>query len=255
MQDLRIVIPALNEEEGIGSVIDDVVKACPEAEVVVVDDGSKDKTAAISQEKGVKVVSNTDHHGKGGATKFGFKVNSDRNIDYFGFIDADNTYTPEKFQDLYKLCKEEHVDMAIASRLSGKQYSMPFVRKLGNKLFAILLSFYTGRKTTDTTTGQRIINKNVLQAIDQFADGLDFDIGMTSYVLFNGLQYAEIPIRHVDRAGNSKMKVIQDGYRFLKVILIATRKYRPVLFYTTLGLPYLLIESLLSAYHRVNPST
>ena len=142
MKDLRIVVPAYNEESGIGEVVDRVIKACPEAEVIVVDDGSRDRTAVIVKQKGVKVISNPTNYGKGGATKVGFRYNSRNGINYLAFIDGDNTYPPESLPELYRLCKDEHVEIAVASRFLRKNHGMPRMRKIGNRIFAILLSFF-----------------------------------------------------------------------------------------------------------------
>ena len=247
MKDLRIVIPAYNEEAGIDEVIDRVTKACPEARVVVVDDGSRDRTAELARAKGVEVVSNPTNYGKGGATKVGFNYNPHNGVNYLAFIDADNTYPPESLPELYRLCKEEQVDIAVASRFLGKNQGMPWMRKIGNKVFAILLSFYSGRRTTDTSTGLRVFNARLLTTVEQLPDGLDFDIAMTTQALFGGLTYAEIPIDYYERSGESKLSNLKDGYRFLKVIMNSTRQHRPKLFYRTLGLPYLLLEWLIQA--------
>ena len=245
MKDLRIVIPALDEESGIGEVIDRALKACPEAEVVVVDDGSKDRTAEIARGKGVKVISNPTNYGKGGATKVGFKYNSRSHINYLAFIDGDNTYPPESLPELYRLCNEEHIEIAVASRFLGKNEGMPRMRRIGNKIFAILLSFYSGRRTTDTSTGMRVFNARLLPVVEPLPNGLDFDTAMTTIALFEGLSYIEIPIEYYDRAGDSKLNNLKDGYRFLKVIMNTTRRHKPLLFYCTLGIPFLLIELLI----------
>lgn len=251
MKDLRIVIPALDEESGIGEVIDRVTKACPAAELVVVDDGSRDKTAAIAREKGVEVVSNATNCGKGGATKVGFTHNLHNGVSYLAFIDADNTYPPESLPELYRLCKQEHIELAVASRFLGRNDGMPQMRKIGNKIFAILLSFYSGKRTTDTSTGLRVFSARLLPMVDPLPDGLDFDTAMTTIALFQGLTYAEIPIDYCERSGESKLSNLTDGYRFLKVIMNATRQHRPLLFYCTLGIPFLLVESLIRVFSAV----
>lgn len=247
MKDLRIVIPAYNEELCIGEVIDRIKKLCPEAEIVVVDDASKDRTAQIAQGKGVKVVSNPTNYGQGGATKVGFKYNLHNNINYLAFIDADNTYPSESLPELYRLCKEEHIEVAVASRFLGKNEGMPWIRKLGNRIFAIMLSFYSGKRTTDTATGLRVFNIRLLPMIETLPNGLDFCTSMTTRALFEGLSYVETPIEYYRRAGTSKLNNFKDGYRFLRVIMQATRQYRPVLFFCTLGIPFLLVDFIVNS--------
>jgi glycosyltransferase involved in cell wall biosynthesis len=242
MKDLRIVIPAYNEEAGLAETIDRVKQACPESEIVVVDDASKDATAQIARGKDVKVISNATNRGKGGATKIGLKCNTGRSITYLAFIDADSTYPPESIPKLYQLCKGEGFQLAIGSRFLSKNTGMPMIRKIGNRLFAIMLSLYSGKLTTDTSTGLRVFNIALLPLLEATPDGLDFDTAMTAAVLFEGLKYTEVPIDYYRRVGNSKLSSIRDGYRFLNVIMKATRKYRPVLFFYTLGIPFIVVD-------------
>ncbi len=242
MQDLRIVIPAYNEEAGIAETIDRVKGACPESEIIVVDDASKDTTAQIARGRGVEVISNAANRGKGGATKVGLHHHTNRSITYLAFIDADSTYPPESVPKLYQLCKDDGFQLAIGSRFLSKNRGMPGIRKIGNRLFAIMLSFYSGKRTTDTSTGLRVFNIALLPLLEHTPDGLDFDTAMTAAVLFEGIKYAEIPIEYYARLGNSKLSSLRDGYRFLRVIMNATRKYRPLLFYFTLGIPFLMID-------------
>ncbi|MDI6811446.1 MAG: glycosyltransferase family 2 protein [archaeon] len=148
MKDLRIVIPARDEEASIGEVIDRTREACKDAEIIVVDDCSKDKTAAIARERNVKVISNPINYGYGKSLKIGFDWNNDE-VGYFAFLDADNTYPPEKIPELYRLCKENGVDVAVGSRFLGENKGMPVIRKLGNRFFAFTVSIYTGKRITD----------------------------------------------------------------------------------------------------------
>ena len=242
MHNLKIVVPAHNEESSIAEVLQRIKRACPEAEITVVDDASTDRTAEIVKGLNINIVSNPKKYGKGGATKVGFLHNLHEGIKYLAFIDADNTYPPERFPDLYRMCKDQQIDLVVGSRFLGKNEGMPRMRKLGNKIFAIMLSFYSNRKTTDTSTGMRILNTDLLGAVTPLPNGLDFDTAMTTWVLFNDLAYAEVPIDYFERSGKSKLSNFKDGYRFLKVIMTATRQHRPILFYFTLGIPFLLLE-------------
>jgi len=248
MKDLRIVIPAHNEEESIAVVIDRVKKACPSAEIIVVDDASSDHTAQIAKTKDIILVSNQINRGKGGATKVGFDQQTQKEIKYYAFIDADDTYPAEGIPELWRLCSEKGYNLAIGSRFLGPNKGMPGIRKLGNKIFAVMLSLYSGSKTTDTSTGLRVFNSQLLPMVKQLPDGLDFDTAMTSTVLFEKLGYIEIPIDYYKRTGKSNLNSFKDGYRFLKVIMNATRKYRPCLFYCTLGIPFILLSTCLKIW-------
>ena len=216
MKDLRVVIPAYNEEKSRGDVIDQVRDACPEAEVVVVDDASTDRTNQIALSKGVSVVINPSNRGKGGATKVGFKYISGRDMKFYAFIDSDNTYPATSIPELYRLCNTEKVDMAIGSRFLCSNEGIPLIRKIGNKFFAKLLSFYAGRRTTDTSTGLRVINDRILEFVDLLPDGLDFDTRMTAIALFKRLNYDEVPINYLGRVGKSKLNIFKMATDFSK---------------------------------------
>lgn len=247
MKDLRIVVPAHDEESSIGELLERIRETCPDAEIVVVDDGSKDNTATIAKGKGAKVISKPTSYGYGRALKTGFNddFGPDSDIKYFAFLDADGTYLPEKLPELYNLCKEGGSDIAVGSRLIGKNEGMSLMRKFGNKLFAFLTSMYTGRKVTDTGSGLRVFKASLLRQLQSFPDGLSLTPAMTINALFEGLAYTEIPIEYHKRTGKSKLSNLKDGYRFLRAIMYATRHYRPALFFCTLGMPFLLVEQFL----------
>jgi glycosyltransferase involved in cell wall biosynthesis len=246
MKDLRIVIPAYNEEASVGAVIDRVRKACPEAEVIVVDDGSKDRTAAIARGKGVKVISYATNLSYGAALKVGFSYNNQDGFQmkYLAFLDADGTYPAEKVPELCGLCKARDYDIAVDSRFLGKNEGMPLMRRVGNRIFALLTSIYTGKKVTDTGSGLRIFRASLVPWMQQPPDGLNFTPAMTIKALFDGLTYIEIPIEYNRRVGESKLSSSKDGYRFLRVIMNAARQHRPWLFYFTLGIPFLVVNLL-----------
>jgi glycosyltransferase involved in cell wall biosynthesis len=251
MKDLRIVIPAYNEEDGIGDTLNRVLKACPGAEVIVVDDGSYDGTGSIAREMGVLVIRNEKNKGKGGATKVGLSYDTGRENAYLAFIDADSTYPPESFPQMYEKCKANGYNLVVGARLNKMDTGMPKFRRLGNAIFAGLLSFYSGSRTTDTSTGQRIFRKDLLSLLDGTPDGLDFDTCMTVEVLFRKMAYTEVPIQYFPRKGRSKLSSFRDGYCFLRIIMNATRKYRPVLFFCTLGIPFVILEWLMQVFTKM----
>jgi glycosyltransferase involved in cell wall biosynthesis len=249
MQDLRIVIPAYNEEAGIKDVIDRVHKVCPEAELIIVNDCSIDKTAQIARDCGARVIDNPINLNYAGALKVGFsqEATPERMIKYIAFLDADGTYPPEKIPELYNLCKTGNYDIVVGSRFLGHNVGMPIIRRVGNKLFVLLISLYTRKKITDSASGLRIFNIALVPWLNGLPNGLNFTPAMSVIALFVGYTYAEIPIDYARRAGNSKLSSIKDGYKFLQVIMNATRKYRPLLFYCTLGIPFLMVDFLIKS--------
>jgi glycosyltransferase involved in cell wall biosynthesis len=249
MHDLGIVIPAYNEETGIADILERIKVSCPDARVLVVDDCSKDNTADIVRSYGVEVITNPVNYNYGKALKIGFDYQVQNNhVRYLAFLDADGTYPPENIPELYALCKNEGFDIATGSRLLGSNKGMPRVRKVGNIFFAWLISKYTGKKITDSATGLRVFKASLTSRFSDLPDGLNLTPAMTVNSLFEGLSYKEIAIEYDERHGKSKLSSIKDGYRFLKVILLATKKHRPTAFYLTLGIPFLVLEAIMKIF-------
>lgn len=247
MHDLRVVIPAHNEEDGLGDVVQRVKAACPSAEIIVVNDGSWDNTANIAEEYGIKVITNSTNYGYGKSLKIGLQHDLARSKDirYFAFLDADGTYPPEDIPLLYHACRQRQIAMVVGSRFLGGTIHMPRIRKLGNQFFALLASFYTRKRVSDTATGLRVFHISLLDMLDKLPDGLSLTPSWTTMVLLNNISYLEIPINYGQRTGDSKLHILRDGYRFLRAILDMVRRYRPVRFYLTLGIPFLVCEVIL----------
>jgi len=93
------------------------------------------------------------------------------------------------------------------------------IRKFGNVFFAILTTFFTGKHVTDTGTGLRVFGRPVLKILNDLPDGLDFTPAMTLKAILSGFPYKEIPISYGQRDGNSKLHIVNDGWRFLTAII------------------------------------
>ena len=231
---LSIVIPALNEEEAIGSTIerclaarDHIVESSfvDAVEVIVVSDGSTDRTEEIARSfDEVSVLTFVENRGYGAAIKCGFDYASG---DIVAFLDADGTCDPLRFADLCTALDEQDADLALGSRM-GPGSEMPLVRTIGNKLFAWMLGILSKRVVADTASGMRVIRKSRLPDLYPLPDGLHFTPAMSARVLIEGrLKLVEVPMSYAERVGRSKLSVLRDGVRFLKVILGAAMCFRP----------------------------
>lgn len=238
---LSIVVPAYNEEDA----IDDILRRCLEArgplsralglsgvEVVVVNDGSRDKTLEkASKWTEAKVVSHPVNRGYGAALMTGFRAASGELV---GFLDADGTCDPLAFEGLVKALRAGPADMAVGLRLhEGSR--MPLVRVVGNKLYAALLSGLTGQRFTDTASGMRVFKKALLPRMAPLPTGLNFTPAMTARVACMGGRIVESPIPYAERTGESKLSVIGDGFRFLGSILSIVFAYFPLRVFGPLG--------------------
>ncbi len=241
MTTLSVVIPAYNEQEGIAEIVNRVLAVAPalktvgveELELVVVDDGSKDRTAEIvSAIQGVRLIRHIKNRGYGGALKNGFIQSKGELI---GFLDADGTYPPEYFPQLCQAALGGS-DLVIGSRMAGAKSQMPVTRRIGNFFFANLLSFIGRQKVTDSASGMRVFKREILERLYPLPDGLNLTPVMSTRALHEGVKVVEIPIPYSERLGRSKLSVIRDGSVFLQSIVWTALSYNPIRILGFLGL-------------------
>lgn len=229
-----VVIPAYNEEDGIREIMARVLAIFPALrtagldglELIVVDDGSSDRTAAIVAETpGVRLIRHARNAGYGAALKTGFAA---ARGDWVGFLDADGTYPPEHFPHLCATALEQDADIVIGSRMAGADSEMPRVRRLGNHIFARLVSVISARHITDSASGMRVFKKSILPDIYPLPDGLNLTPVMSMRALHENLLMIEVPIPYSERVGRSKLSVVRDGMRFGQSIIWTALYYNPV---------------------------
>jgi len=248
---LSVVIPAYNEEEAIASIIertlvsrDSIVETSPvsSVEIIVVSDGSWDRTAEIaSQYENITLISYEKNRGYGAAIKTGFE---NATGDILGFLDADGTCDPEFFAQLCKILIEGDADIAIGSRMHPES-QMPRLRRLGNWLFAKIINFFGNTQITDSASGMRVIKRDSLEKIYPLPDGLHFTPAMsTRAVLDRNLKIVETPMPYKERTGRSKLSVVKDGMKFLKVIFDIALTHRPFKLFGAIGILFLVIALL-----------
>lgn len=233
MTTLSVVIPAYNEEAGIEeiarrvlSVRDDLAKVGVDAlELIVVDDGSKDKTVEIAQSiAGVRLIQHEQNKGYGGALKTGFSSSIGELI---GFLDADGTYPPEHFP---QLCAQAlaGAELVIGSRMAGADSQMPLTRRIGNFFFANLLSLIGRQRVTDSASGMRVFRRDIMERLYPLPDGLNLTPVMSTRAVHEKIKVVEIPIPYSERLGRSKLSVVHDGTLFLQSIVWTAMTYNPV---------------------------
>ncbi len=241
MSSFSIVIPAYNEENGIVEIANRVLAVrddlrqvgVEEMELLVVDDGSSDRTATIAgQIDGVRLIQHSHNKGYGAALKTGF---GQAQGDLIGFLDADGTYPPEFFP---KLCQEifAGADLVVGSRRSGADSQMPPMRKLGNFIWSNLLTLLGNQRVQDPASGMRVFRREVLQRIYPLPDGLNLTPVMSTRAVHEQINVKEIPIPYSERVGRSKLSVVRDGTLFLQSIIWTALTYNPVRILGFIGL-------------------
>lgn len=255
MSVFSVIIPAYNEEKGIAQIVQRVLAirddlntiGVNQLELLVVDDGSRDRTAEIAQEIAsgtncVRVISQKNR-GYGGALKTGFSQASGEII---GFLDADGTYPPEYFPLLIKELKDG-VDLVIGSRMAGAKSEMPMTRRVGNLFFATLLSVLGWARITDSASGMRVFRREVLQNMYPLPDGLNLTPVMSTRAIHEGIKMAEVAIPYSERVGRSKLSVVKDGSLFLRSMLWTVMAYNPVQVFGIAGVIELALAGLIFA--------
>jgi glycosyltransferase involved in cell wall biosynthesis len=240
---LSVVIPAFNEEQAIREVLERLIVSADKiaerfsiisrVEIIVVDDGSTDLTAEVAGSvRGVKVLRLENNRGYGGALKIGFEAATG---EWLAFLDADATYPPEFLDRLVESMFQTDADIILGSRMTGDESRMPAVRRAGNRFFARLLSWITGRVITDSASGMRIFKRDVLERLGNLPDGLDYTPAMSTSALHERLDIREIPMPYDERAGASKLNPVTDGLRFLWTILRTAHRYNPLKVFGVIG--------------------
>ncbi|MCC6501411.1 MAG: glycosyltransferase family 2 protein [Anaerolineales bacterium] len=246
---LSVVIPAYNEEDGITEIVQRVLAVRPELkkvgveqlELLVVDDGSRDRTVEVaSQIEGVTLIRHPQNKGYGAALKTGF---SQAKGELIGFLDADGTYPPEYFPKLCQAALNGH-DLVIGSRMAGEKSQMPLVRRVGNFIFATLLTILGRHRVTDSASGMRVFKREILEHLYPLPDGLNLTPVMSTRALHEGIQIEEVPIPYSERVGRSKLSAIRDGRIFLQSMVWTAMSYNPVRILGLIGLAALALSGL-----------
>ncbi len=251
MTTLSVVIPAYNEESGIAEIAHRVLATKDELkkvgvnklELLVVDDGSHDKTAEIASSiEGLRLIRHKVNRGYGAALKTGF-ANAEGEL--IGFLDADGTYPPERFPDLCKKA-QEGADLVIGSRMAGEETGMPLVRKIGNTFFAGFISLLGRERITDSASGMRVFKREVLEKVYPLPDGLNLTPIMSTRALHEDVKMVEIPIKYSERVGASKLSAVRDGSVYLQTITWTVLSYNPVRVFGMLGIAGVAIAILIA---------
>ena len=234
MTTLSVVIPALNEEDGIQDIMARVLSTrsdlkevnVQDLELIVVDDGSTDRTAElVTATDGVRLIRHVTNSGYGAALKTGFAA---ARGEWVGFLDADGTYPPEYYPALCQAAQEQDADIVVGSRMAGTDSQMPPVRRLGNLIFARLVSVISAQRITDSASGMRVFRKSILERIYPLPDGLNLTPVMSIRALHEQLKMIEVPIPYSERVGRSKLNAVGDGLVFAQSIVWTALHYNPV---------------------------
>ncbi len=220
---ISIVIPAKNESENLKGFLPRLLAVMPEAECIVVNDGSTDDTLEVCQEFGVRVESHPYSKGNGAAIKTGARIAS---AEIIVFLDGDGQHKPE---DIPRLLAEleKGFDMVVGARDKASQAGS--LRALANGIYNRLASLITGHRIEDLTSGFRAVRaEKFREFLYLLPNGFSYPTTSTMAFFRAGYSVAYMPIQTEERLGESHISLLKDGVRFLLIIFKVGTLYSPL---------------------------
>ncbi|MBE8538830.1 S-layer glycoprotein N-glycosyltransferase AglJ [Geoglobus acetivorans] len=234
---VRILIPALNEEETIGDVIEGFKRQGFER-ITVIDGNSTDRTRDIAKEKGAEVIVQSGK-GKGQAVREAFEILDD---DVIVMIDADSTYMPEDVQKLLEPIEKGVADHVVGNRLLNfEEGAFRRLNLLGNRIINLIFRILYGVNLQDILSGYRAMTKEVYKNVNLEKMGFEVETELTVETIANGFRIMEVPIYYRKRRGKTKLKPFSDGYRIVYTIYNLLGRYSPGRYFYLIGLVFLLL--------------
>jgi glycosyltransferase involved in cell wall biosynthesis len=219
---LLILIPAYNEAGRVGAVVADVRHTLPEADVLVIDDGSEDTTSAESARAGALVLTLPANCGYGTALQTGYKYAVRHDYTLVGQIDADGQHRAEFLSTMLAVLHEDGADVVVGSRFLAKDghYQTPFARSLGIQLFARLASLATGQLVTDPTSGFQVMRAEIARLFSRDVFPVDYpDADILILLHRTGYRVRELPVQMRPSPGRSMHSSQSTPYYVYKMLL------------------------------------
>jgi glycosyltransferase involved in cell wall biosynthesis len=202
-----LILPAHNEASNLPRVIPEARAAAPGYDLLVIDDGSRDATAAVAASLGAEVVTLPVNLGYGGAVQTGFRYAVEHGYDLAVVMDADGQHDPAGIHPLAETVLSGQADVAVGSRFRGRMaYQQPWIKRVGMRLFAWTVARITQREVTDPTSGFQALNRDALRffAYDNYP--VDYPDADTLLVLhYAGFRVTEVPVTMRERLSGVSM--------------------------------------------------
>ena len=232
---ISIVIPARNEEAGLSRLLPNLKSSFPQAEILIVDDGSTDRTPEIARQHDTQLVQHPRSLGNGAAIKSGARVATG---DILIFMDSDGQHQPEDIVHLMAALDEGY-DMAVGARTRNSQAGAH--RAIANGFYNRVASWMVGHKVEDLTSGFRAVRAEKFRKfLYLLPNGFSYPTTITMCFFRAGHPIKYVPIHAPKRMGKSHLRILRDGLRFLLIIFRIATLYSPLkLFAPVSGLFFL----------------
>ncbi len=213
MKDLLVMIPAYNEEKNIGAVIEGLGRCASFADILVIDDGSKDGTGEICRELGVNAVRHRVNLGLATAIRTGMKYALEHGYSYALQFDGDGQHDPDAVETMLKAARDGSNNITIGSRYleSGGGGAL---KSLGRNMISFCIRLTTGKKITDPTSGMRMYDRNVMEL---FMNSIQYspEPDTLDYVMRRGMRVLEIPVVMYERKHGKSYLDVTESIRYM----------------------------------------
>jgi glycosyltransferase involved in cell wall biosynthesis len=238
-KDILVGIPAYNEEVGIGSTVHGAAEYADE--VLVVDDGSDDRTAEIAEAAGATVTVHEENTGKGGAVKTLFDEAAERDFEVFVLLDGDGQHVPAEIPDVAAPVLEGECDISIGSRYleQGEEDETPAYRRVGQRVLDIATLGTSGQNLTDTQSGFRAFSPTAVAELSLSTDDIGVETEIIDSAAQQGLEMTETPIEvRYEGIDGQTHSPLYHGLTVITFVLALIRDRHPLVFF---GVPGLLL--------------
>lgn len=241
MSKIAVLIPCYNEALTIGKVVNDFKRELPDAEIIVYDNNSSDKTDEIARKAGARVF--YEHRqGKGNVVRSMFR---DIDADCYVLVDGDDTYPASSVKALISPVLNDGADMVVGDRLSTTYFTenKRAFHNFGNKLVKNLINKLFNGSINDIMTGYRVFSKTFVKSFPIVSKGFEIETEMTIHAMDKNMYVVEVPIQYKDRPEGSvsKLNTVQDGVRVIGTIVKLFRDYKPLIFFSIISIIVFLI--------------
>ncbi|MGW8250804.1 MAG: glycosyltransferase family 2 protein [Anaerolineales bacterium] len=215
------IVPAYNEEQRITPVLRGAVQHLP---LLVIDDGSQDRTASVAREVGVQVLQQVPNQGKGAALRRGFQEALDSGYEAAITLDADGQHDPAEIPAFLELFEAQEPDLIIGKRDFDQ---IPPVRRLANSLGRWSFSWAVGQPIPDNQSGYRLLSRRMMAVVLESQEaGFEFEVEMIVVCIQSGYSQAWVPIRTIYSGEGSHIQPLQHTLEFTRMLLETRRRMK-----------------------------